>query len=88
MKRIITLAMCLSLVMSAFSQDITGAWNGLLDVSAAKLRLVFHIEEKDGIYSTTVDSPDQKANGMPTTSTTFENQQLQIKIANIGATFE
>ena len=88
MKRIITLTMCLSLVMSAFSQDIKGTWYGLLDVSVIKLRLVFHIEERDGVYSATMDSPDQKANGMPTTSTTFENQQLQIKIANIDATFE
>ncbi|MCL1938135.1 MAG: hypothetical protein FWF52_07055 [Candidatus Azobacteroides sp.] len=84
MKRIISLTMCLFWVVSAFSQDIQGAWSGVLNAGEAKLRLVLNISEKEGIYSATMDSPDQEARGIPVSAIHFESAKLTFSIANLG----
>lgn len=70
------------------SQVVTGDWHGVLDVRGFKLRLVFHINQTDTGYTATMDSPDQGANGIPVTSTSFDDPQLRIEATNIGATYE
>jgi fermentation-respiration switch protein FrsA (DUF1100 family) len=64
------------------AQDITGQWNGALKVQGTQLRLVFNISKTDNGVSSTMDSPDQGAKGIPTTTTNFENSILKITIAN------
>ncbi len=66
----------------AYSQEISGDWNGILKVQGTQLRLVFHITKTDSGYVSTMDSPDQKAFGIPVTSTKFENSILTIEITN------
>jgi fermentation-respiration switch protein FrsA (DUF1100 family) len=68
------------------AQDITGQWNGVLKVQGTQLRLVFNITKTGSIISSTMDSPDQGAKGIPTTSTSFENSVL--KITNAAARIE
>lgn len=68
--------------LSLTAQDITGEWNGALIVQGTQLRLVFTITKTDTGISSTMDSPDQGAKGIPTTTTTFENSILRISIAN------
>lgn len=68
---------------SAFGQDITGQWNGLLKVQGIQLRVVFHITKTADGYTSTMDSPDQGAAGIPVTSTTFENPKLKLEVANL-----
>jgi len=63
-----------------FSQDITGAWNGLLKAPGMQMRLVFHITKTGTTYAATMDSPDQGANGLPMTSASFENSVLKLKM--------
>lgn len=63
-----------------FSQDITGQWNGALSVQGMQLRLVFHITKSESGYSSTMDSPDQGAKGIPVTTTTFENAKLKLEV--------
>jgi len=65
---------------NSFSQEITGKWNGLLKVQGTQLRLVFNISETATGYTSTMDSPDQGAKDIPTSSTSFENGILTIKI--------
>lgn len=71
-----------------FSQDITGSWNGVLNYGTGTLHIVFHIEGKDGTYITTMDSPDQGANGIKTTNTILKKKNLTINIAKLFAKFE
>ncbi|MFH0759904.1 MAG: alpha/beta fold hydrolase [Bacteroidota bacterium] len=73
---------------SALGQDITGQWNSLLTVQGMQLRLVFHITKTDQGYSSTMDSPDQGAAGIPMTSTVFENPKLIMKMTNAGIEYE
>ncbi|MEY3238389.1 MAG: hypothetical protein RI883_2490 [Bacteroidota bacterium] len=67
---------------NSFSQEITGQWNGLLKIQGIQLRLVFNISKTETGLTSTMDSPDQGAKDIPTTSTLFENNILTIKIEN------
>ena len=71
-----------------YSQDIAGTWNGILKVQGMQLSLVFHINKTEKGFSSTLDSPDQKAFGMPVTTTNFENSKLIIAIANPRIEYE
>lgn len=70
--------------ISLAAQDITGQWNGELKVQGTQLRVVFNVTSDNGELKSTMDSPDQGAKGIPTTSTTFENTTLKITIINAG----
>ncbi len=79
----ISLCFLISVVsLSLAGQDIVGQWHGALQVQGTQLRLVFNISKTEGGYSATMDSPDQGAKGIPVTSTSFENGNLKIAIAN------
>jgi len=73
--------------LSMYGQDITGQWNGSLTVQGTQLRLVFNISKSDKGYTSTMDSPDQGAKGIPVTSTTFENSTLKLEVTNAGITY-
>jgi uncharacterized protein len=70
------------------SQDINGQWNGELKVQGTQLRLVFNIAKTESGISSTMDSPDQGAKGIPTTTTSFENSILKITISSATIEYE
>ncbi|WKN41779.1 alpha/beta hydrolase family protein [Tunicatimonas pelagia] len=81
----------LFLLMNPFilqAQSIVGTWQGVLDVQGTSLRIVFHIEEADGTFTTKMDSPDQGATNIATSETTFADNQLTIKAAQLGMIYE
>lgn len=63
-----------------FSQDITGQWNGVLEVDGTQLRIIFHIEDKGDEYSATMDSPDQKAEGIPMTEVIYKHPTIILSL--------
>ena len=74
-------------LLSLNAQDISGTWNGLLDIGGTKLRLVMHISQADGSYTTLLDSPDQGATGIPTDKTTFVDGELRVEAAGLGMVY-
>ena len=88
MKKSTMLILALSLHFAAFAQEITGQWNGALKVQGTQLRLVFNITKTQNGFSATMDSPDQGAKGIPTTSTSFENSILKITKENAKIQYE
>lgn len=74
--------------LSIYAQDISGQWNGILEVQGVQLRLVFNITQTENGYSSTMDSPDQGATDIPVTSTTYENSILKLEISNAGIQYE
>jgi len=88
MKRYLLFFFFIIATMVAFSQDITGEWNGTLNIQNTALRLVFHINKTDAGYSATMDSPDQGAKGINMSHVTFENPKLilELRIAQINYT--
>lgn len=81
-KSILTFVLFL-VTFSTFAQSIEGNWNGLLTIQGSQLPLVFHIESKNGTLVGTMDSPAQKAFGIPIQSTTFETNILAIGMPNL-----
>lgn len=87
MKRIFLITLLL-ISSITYSQDISGQWNGVLEVQGTALHLVFNINKTATGYESTMDSPDQGAKGIPVTTTTFENAVLKIAITNAGIAYE
>lgn len=85
-KLIFKLAFFLAAIIAS-AQDISGTWKGALQVQGVELPLAFNITEADGMYTTTLDSPLQNAFGIPTDTTTFEDNKLTIKQAQMGIEF-
>lgn len=80
-----TFSILLITLLSSFTmlaQDITGKWNGVLKVQGTQLRLVFNVTKSGEVLTSTMDSPDQGANGIPVTKTTFENSKIKFEVTN------
>ncbi len=74
-------------ITTLYSQDISGKWNGILNVQGMQLRIVFHISKTESGYHSTMDSPDQGARDIPVSSTRFNNPNVEIQISNLGIEF-
>jgi fermentation-respiration switch protein FrsA (DUF1100 family) len=83
MKHLVLIIFGMIVSVISYGQDITGQWNGVLEVQGTRLRVVFHIENNMG-YNATMDSPDQGVKDIPVTSVTFENNVLNMKIKKAG----
>lgn len=88
MKKIVFFLMAVLVSFTMASQEITGQWNGVLKVPGGQLRVVFNISKTNNGYSTTLDSPDQGAKGIPVTVTSFENSVLKLEIPSAGIAYE
>jgi len=82
MKKNLLLLITLLATLSLNSQNITGQWNGVLKIQGTQLRIVFNVSKTEAGYSSTMDSPDQGAKGIPVTTTTFENPKIKFEVAN------
>jgi fermentation-respiration switch protein FrsA (DUF1100 family) len=62
--------------------DLTGIWTGKLSLpNSLELTIVFNLSKNDsGKYTSTLDSPDQGAMGIPTESTMIIGDSILIKI--------
>lgn len=79
MRALVLLLAGLALSSSLSAQDISGVWHGKLSLPTGSLTIVFHISQTEqGAYVTTLDSPDQGANGIKTQTTSFNDSTLTI----------
>jgi alpha-beta hydrolase superfamily lysophospholipase len=79
MKKVLSL-LCFLTFFTTFAQNITGAWNGILDVHGNKLYLVFNIQKNGDVYSATLDSPLQGAKDIPVDRVSFLNNELKLEL--------
>ena len=79
----------ITLILVIYSQNdnITGSWEGELSVSGTALRIIFHINEKNNTLSSTMDSPDQGANGIPVEKTIFTGNKLLLELPRLSAKY-
>lgn len=87
MKKVILIIITILTSSFAIGQEISGQWNGLLKVPGAQLRIVANISKTETGYISTMDSPDQKAKGIPVATTTFENSILKLEIPAINGSY-
>ena len=84
MKKLLAAVLAVCFAGQLKAQDVTGSWVGAISVSGVKLHLVFNIKKtSDTGYSSTFDSPDQKAFGIACSSTYVKKDSLFIGIAII-----
>ena len=88
MKRVLLIVglMLLSFGLSAY--DLSGQWNGMLDIYGTKLRLVVHIAETDSGLVATLDSPDQGAFEIPADRISFNEGELEIVMEALKASIK
>ena len=84
-----TPAILLAGLMQGQMADITGNWLGSLQAGPVTLRVAFHITaDENGEFTSTLDSLDQNAMGIPVRRTTFSGNKLQMDIPGIRADYE
>ena len=86
----LTTSLFVALITTTFisAQEITGTWQGTLNVQGTKLEIVFHIEKQLNGYTSLMDSPTQGAYGIKTTNTIYENEKLQITAIDLGLFYQ
>ena len=91
MKKICCVAIiALASLQAIHAQDknISGLWEGKLNVGI-DLRVVFHFTKNaDGTYTASIDSPDQNANGIPIQSVTVKADSVIAEIALIKGSYK
>ncbi len=88
---IITFFCLLFLISPADAQEerISGSWLGKLSVGAVQLRLVFNIKiGDDGLYSATMDSPDQGVKDVPMGELILKDDTLIIMAPLLGGDYK
>lgn len=89
MRTLISFTVCLlAAIATLYSQEISGTWQGALNVQGTKLEIVFHIEKQTDGYTSLMDSPTQGAFGIPTTKTTFDNGKIEIVLSNLAIFYQ
>jgi hypothetical protein len=81
-----TITFCLFfLTLTAFSQNITGAWNGAIELDEdKKIHFIFNIAEDGTKYQTTIDIPLQRVIGIKAINTLINNDSLVFDLSNVG----
>ncbi|PVY38570.1 hypothetical protein C8E01_11695 [Pontibacter virosus] len=76
------------LAQQAAPEQVTGTWNGALNVGGTSLPLVLHIKaEADGTLTATMDSPQQGAKGIPVQEVKLTKDSLHLNIRAIGGVY-
>jgi len=84
---IITICL-LFLTLTIFSQNITGIWNGAIEVSKGKkINFIFNIQKDGKAYQTTIDIPTQRINGIKAIKTTVKGDSLIVDLSNVGMNY-
>ncbi len=86
--QLIVFAIGILIANIVFGQDITGSWNGILKVQGTQLRIVFNISKTENGFTSSMDSPDQGAKGIPVSSTSFENSTLKLAVSSARIEYE
>ncbi len=67
-----------------FPQSIEGDWYGKAEIDGIVLRLTVHVKTDGQAYSSTWDSPDQGAFGIPSTTTRFSYPEFSFTHSGAG----
>lgn len=87
MKTTTTILILFLAVCTITAQDINGTWSGALNTPGGQLRINFNVSSTELGYSSTLDSPDQNAFGLPVDSTFYIKPELTIKVANLDLVY-
>ena len=87
MKTLISMVLIL-LAQTFYAQEITGSWQGELDIQGMKLPLILHVNKDGENLKSTLDSPKQGAKDLPVSKTEFVNNELKFEATNLGVSYK
>lgn len=87
MKTLISMVLIL-LAQTFYAQEITGSWQGELDIQGMKLPLILHVAKDGENLKSTLDSPKQGAKDLPVSKTEFVNNELKFEATNLGVSYK
>lgn len=88
MKKIFFIAAAALLYGTAFSQDITGNWEGNLNSMGKQVPIVFHIsKDKNDKYSASFDSPSQQAYNLACSDVIITNDSIILMMKILGGRY-
>ncbi len=85
---IVFIIVIITSIVSVFSQDISGDWNGKAKRGDKVITFVFKIKLEDSKYSTTMSVPTFRISGIKPSVTTFTNETLIIDGSNVGMNYK
>lgn len=88
MKRLVLACVVAIVVAPMAVGQVAGDWEGTLDVTVAKLRVVIHLTNEKDAWSGTLDSPDQGGFGIPIGTISFKDSVLKFDVPSIAGTYE
>ncbi|MGL4851926.1 MAG: alpha/beta hydrolase [Phocaeicola sp.] len=84
-KTLVTTLFSICCCLPLLAQGVIGSWSGVLDLNSTKLPILFHIQKKsEGGYTATMDSPSQGAKGIPVTTVTATELEVELSVAAAG----
>lgn len=72
------------ILLNLSAQQITGRWTGNLNINDVVLPVVISINNADGTYSSTFESPKQTNQVFPIQETSYLNNELILNAENLG----
>src|SRR5258706_643168 len=88
MKRLV-LGFFVAIVLAPLAAgQVAGDWEGTLDVTVAKLRVVIHIAKEKDAWSGTLDTPDQGGFGIPMGEITVKDGVFKFNVPSIAGAYE
>ncbi|MEP0861844.1 MAG: alpha/beta hydrolase [Ignavibacterium sp.] len=83
------LIVLITLNLNAQENDLNGSWSGKLKLpNGIQLTIVFNIQNSDGKYSATLDSPDQGAKGIPCGEVKVTSDSIDIDVPVIVGSYQ
>lgn len=73
---------------AAWAQGVEGSWQGTLEAGPTKLRLGLHVSKTGAGWTSTFDSLDQGAMGIPVQTTTVSGPALHFEMPAMHASFD
>lgn len=84
-KKALSVLFALLLSITAFAQNFTGSWTGIISAGGSSLHIVFNIsQDAEGNTVCTMDSPDQSVKGIPAQIVFESSDSISIRISNLG----
>src|ERR1700733_13947406 len=83
------IAAMMTLAGAAWAQNMEGTWQGSLEAGTVKLRVGLHISKNDkGEWTSTFDSIDQGAIGLPVKTTTVSGAAVHLEMPQMRLSFD
>lgn len=87
-RRLLVFGVC-AVAVTAQTNPIVGEWHGTLTAGPVKLRLALHFFKGEGaIYTGSMDSLDQGANGIPLSAIKLDGNKLFFEVESIRGTYD